>query len=165
MKKLLLIRHAKSSWDNASVDDFDRPLNDRGVRDADEMSRRLRKKINDIDVFFSSPALRALSTAEKFAAAFNKDLAQIVFEQQLYLAPASFFERFVNSISNNFHTVAIFAHNPGITDFANTLTSSVKTDNIPTCGIFAVQSAVDDWKKFSTAKKELLFYDYPKLGA
>jgi len=164
MKKLFLIRHAKSSWDNASAKDFDRPLNERGMRDAAQMSHRLQKKINDIDVFFSSPALRALSTAEKFVAAFKKDPAQIIAEQQLYLAPASFFEQLINNIDNSFYAAAIFAHNPGITDFANTLTSVIRTDNIPTCGIFAVQAAVDNWKKFSTAKKELLFYDYPKLG-
>jgi phosphohistidine phosphatase len=164
MKQLLLIRHAKSSWDNASTKDFDRPLNERGMRDADEMSRRLRQKINDIDVFISSPARRAHSTAEKFAAAFKKDPVKIVSEPELYLAAASFFDQLINAIDNSFHTAAIFSHNPGITEFANTLTSVLNTDNIPTCGIFAVRAGIDDWKKFSMAKKELLFYDYPKLG-
>ena len=92
MKKLLLIRHAKSSWDSASIKDFDRPLNERGMRDAEAMSQRLRKKITNIDVFISSPALRAISTAKKFAQAFGKKISAVVPEQQFYLAPASFFK-------------------------------------------------------------------------
>jgi phosphohistidine phosphatase len=164
MKRLLLIRHAKSSWENSSITDFDRPLNERGLHNTAEMIRRLQNKIDDIDIFISSPALRARSTAEKFAAAFKKDPAAITLEQYLYLAPPSFFERLIATIDNGFQTAAIFSHNPGITEFANTLTPALRTDNIPTCGIFAVQAAIDDWTKFSTAKKELLFYDYPKLG-
>jgi len=162
MKTLVLIRHAKSSWDSAAIKDFDRPLNERGNRDADDMSRRLCKKLQGIDVFISSPALRARTTAERFAAAFKKDGA-LMLEPQLYLAAASFFNELIPSIDNTHSTAAIFSHNPGITEFANMLTADVKTDNIPTCGIFAVQAAVDDWKQFPTAKKQLLFYDYPKL--
>ena len=163
MKTVLLIRHAKSSWDNAAVKDFDRPLNERGKHDAEEMSRRLQKRCSGIDVFISSPALRARTTAEKFAAAFAKEQSSILLDQQLYLAPASFFMELISSIDSSYATAAIFSHNPGITEFANMLTNDIKTDNIPTCGIFAVEAATDDWKQFSTARKNLLFYDYPKL--
>jgi len=162
MKTLVLIRHAKSSWDSAAVKDFDRPLNERGNRDADDMSRRLCKRLERIDVFMSSPALRARSTAERFAAAFKKDNG-LILEPQLYLAAGSFFNELILSINNIYSTAAIFSHNPSITEFANTLTADMKTDNIPTCGVFAVQAAVDDWKQFPAVKKNLLFYDYPKL--
>ncbi|HTE11625.1 MAG TPA: histidine phosphatase family protein [Chitinophagaceae bacterium] len=165
MKILLLIRHAKSSWDEAGIPDFDRPLNARGLKDADEMARRLKARVNTIDAFISSPAKRAKATAEKFIAAFKIKKDQLVFEKGLYLAPESFFDKLISNTDNEFNTIAIFSHNPGITDFVNTLTPGIKTDNVPTCGIFAVKANIDNWKDFATAGKELLFYDYPKLPA
>ncbi|MEO5591583.1 MAG: histidine phosphatase family protein [Chitinophagaceae bacterium] len=165
MKVLILIRHAKSSWEEASLPDFDRPLNARGFKDADEMSRRLLAKIKTIDAFISSPAKRAKTTAEKFISTFGTSKDQLLFEQGLYLAHESFFEQLIGNTDDKLNTVAIFSHNPGITDFVNTLTPVIRTDNVPTCGIFAVKANIDSWKKFSTASKELLFYDYPKLHA
>jgi phosphohistidine phosphatase len=164
MKILLLIRHAKSSWDDASLSDFDRPLNARGLKDADKMARRLVSQVNSIDAFISSPAKRAKTTAEKFVAAYKTGKDQVVLEQGLYLAPASFFDQFISNTDNRFNTIAIFSHNPGVTDFVNTLTP-LKTDNVPTCGIFAVKANIDSWKDFPAASKEFLFYDYPKLHA
>lgn len=161
MKSLFLIRHAKSSWETAALSDFDRPLNARGMKDADEMAKRLAAKINTIDAFISSPALRAKTTAEKFAAAFGIDSKAIILEPGLYLSPESFYTPFISNIDNKFDAVAIFSHNSGITDFVNTL-GSIKTDNIPTCGIFAVKAATNTWKEFPGVKKEFLFYDYPK---
>ena len=79
------------------------------------------------------------------------------------MAQESFFEQLIAGTNNNLATIAIFSHNPGITGFANTLTYTLRTDNIPTCGIFAVESAIDEWAGFAAAKKDLLFYDYPKL--
>ena len=163
MKTVLLIRHAKSSWDDASLSDFDRTLNVRGLKNADEMAVRLVAKVPSIDVFISSPAKRAKTTAEKFAAVYDKTKDQILFEEGLYMAQESFFEQVISGTDNKFNIIAIFSHNPGITEFANTLTASLKTDNIPTCGIFAVKSDIGDWKDFTSAKKDLLFYDYPKL--
>lgn len=163
MKILLLIRHAKSSWDDAGKTDFDRPLNARGLKDAEEMPLRLLSKIKSIDAFISSPAKRAKATAEKFAAAYKVGKDKILFEEGLYLAHESFFYELVSNTTDNFNTIAVFSHNPGITEFANTLTQTIKTDNIPTCGIFAVKSAIDKWKDFGAATRELLFYDYPKL--
>ena len=163
MKTVLLIRHAKSSWDDASLSDFDRTLNARGLKNADEMSVRLLAKVPSIDAFISSPAKRAKATAEKFAAVYNLNKDQILFEERLYMAQESFFEELIDGTNNKYNIIAIFSHNPGITEFANTLTSTLKTDNIPTCGIFAVTSNIDNWKDFASGKKEMLFYDYPKL--
>src|ERR1700712_2274923 len=143
MKFLYLIRHAKSSWDNAAMADFDRPLNTRGINDAAEMAKRLSKKAASIDAFISSPAQRTKTTVENFISAFGKDKNQIIFEQGLYLSPESFFGPFISQIDNKFNAVAIFSHNPGITDFVNTLTPVIRTDNMPTCGIFAVKAAID----------------------
>jgi phosphohistidine phosphatase len=163
MKTLLLIRHAKSSWDDAGITDFDRPLNARGVNDAGAMALGLYERIPVIDAFISSPALRAKSTAEKFMTTFGIPKELLVTEHGLYLAPATFFTRFISMADDQRNTMAVFSHNPGITDYANTLTSAVRTDNIPTCGIFAVVADIDSWKNFEAASKTFLFYDYPKL--
>ena len=163
MKTLLLIRHAKSSWEDTGTSDFDRPLNARGVKDADAMALRLYNRLQIIDAFISSPALRAKTTAEKFIAVFGTQKVQLHTQQGLYLAPVSFFTSFINDADDRLNSIALFAHNSGITDYANTLTTAIRTDNIPTCGIFAVAAEISSWKDFAAASKTFLFYDYPKL--
>lgn len=160
MKTLLIIRHAKSSWENDN-NDFDRPLNDRGKRDAPGMAKRLMKAGIRIDLFVSSPAKRAKATAEFFAREYGRSPEEIVFIPELYHAEVQAFKDAVAVLDDRFHTVAIFSHNPGITAFANSLTS-VRLDNIPTCGIFAVTSLTTEWKEFSHSEKTFWFFDYPK---
>jgi phosphohistidine phosphatase len=161
MKKLLLVRHAKSSWDDFSIRDFDRPLNDRGKKDAPEMAKRLLKKDIQIDAFVSSPAKRARKTAELFSKEYDQKKDYIMFIDELYLAAPPVFEQVIKDLDDKFDTVALFSHNEGITEFANRLTD-VKTDNIPTCGIFAVKINTRHWKQFTAAQKEFWFFDYPK---
>lgn len=161
MKTLILVRHAKSSWDIAGQKDFDRTLNERGKRDAPEMAQRLKEKGVKIDVIVSSPAKRAFKTARYFAEVFKRDKDDIQSVDQLYEAPLETFYSVVAGLDNKHETVALFAHNPGITAFANTLTD-VRTDNMPTCSLFAVQADADDWKSFRTSTKKFLFFDYPK---
>lgn len=163
MKNLLIIRHAKSSWDLLTQHDFDRPLNDRGKRDAPIMAKRLLKRDVKIDAFVSSPANRALTTATYFAEAYEKKLKHITQIEILYHAEVSVFYKVVEELDDDKKTVAIFSHNPGITEFVNTLTNT-RIDNMPTCGIFAVKADIKTWKDFSSAEKEFWFFDYPKLG-
>ena len=162
MKALLLVRHAKSSWDNFTVNDFERPLNDRGKADAPKMGKRLRKKGIKIDAFISSPAKRARKTAEYFIEEFGRDKDEIIFVSSLYDAAVSDFNAAVKAIDDKFDNVAIFSHNPGITQFANELVRGADIDNMPTCSVFAVKADIEKWKDFSKAKKEFLFFDYPK---
>jgi len=161
MKTLILVRHAKSSWDDPSMSDFDRPLNERGKKDAPKMAERLIEKGITINTFLSSPAKRAKKTAKIFAHAFKREEEGIILIQELYLAGSGIFGTVLSSIDTDTETIAIFAHNPGITDFANTLTEA-RIDDIPTCGVFAVKIDTDNWKNFGEAKKEFLFFDYPK---
>lgn len=161
MKTLILIRHAKSSWDEAGMSDSERPLNDRGKKDAPEMAKRLRKRGLKIDAMVSSHAERAFRTARIFSKAYDMKKDDIQVEKALYGALSSHFEEVVAGLKDKYNTVALFSHNPGITDYVNTLTN-VRTDNMPTCGIFAVQAEVESWKDFAKAAKSFLFYDYPK---
>jgi phosphohistidine phosphatase len=160
MKSLLLVRHAKSSWD-FNVEDFDRPLNDRGNKNAPEMSRRLIKKDIKIDAFISSPAVRALSTATHFAHEYDRKQKSIITIPSLYNATANIFYDVIEELDNDYKTVAIFSHNPGITEFVNELTST-HIEDMPTCAIFGVKADVKKWKDFRTKEKEFWFFDCPK---
>jgi phosphohistidine phosphatase len=161
MKTLLIIRHAKSSWDIATLNDFERTLNERGKKDAPEMAQRLRDKKITIDAFISSPAKRAKKTAELFCKVYNKNKEDIVFISSLYhVTPDTFFD-VIEQLDDELDSVAIFSHNPGITEFVNELVEEVMIDNMPTCSIFALQIDIAKWKDFKKAKKELLFFDYP----
>ena len=163
MKSLLIIRHAKSSWDFINMEDFDRPLNDRGNSDAPLMAKRLLKKEIAIDAYISSTAVRAITTATYFAKAYDVKAKHIIQIPELYEAHANVFAQVVAGINPSVKTAAIFAHNPGITDYANSLTK-VHIDNIPTCGIFAVKAPVKEWIDFADAEKEFWFFDYPKAN-
>ncbi len=160
-KTLLLIRHAKSDWNDASLSDFDRPLNERGKRDAPVMAHRLLDKKIKIDAFVSSPAKRARRTAAIFAKEYEQKKEDIILVDELYLAPAETFFDVLDKTTDKFDSIAVFSHNPGITDFANQLTDA-RIDNIPTCGIFAVTADCKHWVDFKHAKKEFWFFDYPK---
>ena len=160
MKSLLLIRHAKSNWD-LDVDDFDRPLNHRGQKDAPEMAKRLVKKEISINCFLSSPAKRALTTATFFAEVFDKNQTDILTIPSLYEPTIDAFYNTIENLDEDFKTVAVFSHNPTITDFANQLTSK-RVDEIPTCAVFAIKADMKKWEEFRSAEKEFWFFDYPK---
>ncbi|HUC82761.1 MAG TPA: histidine phosphatase family protein [Flavisolibacter sp.] len=161
MKTLILVRHAKSDWSHIGQSDIERPLNDRGRKDAPEMAKRLKKKGLKIDLFLSSPARRAFRTARFFAEEFDVKREDIQVEKTLYGAAPLQFEEVIASLKDKEDTVVVFSHNPGITEFANSL-CDVRTDDMPTCALFAVQADVESWKDFNKAEKKFLFYDYPK---
>ncbi len=161
MKTVLLVRHAKSDWGDPSLSDIDRPLNGRGKTDAPVMARRLLDKNIFIDAFITSPATRARKTARIFAKAYKKDKDDLIIRDELYAAPENVFYDVIENAGDKFKSIAIFAHNPGLTDFANLLTDT-RIDNIPTCGIFAIHADCSKWKDFKEAKKEFWFFDYPK---
>lgn len=161
MKTLLLIRHAKSSWDDPGISDFNRPLNERGKKDAPKMADRLYERGIKIDAFITSPAKRAKKTAEQFAKCYKKEDKGIIVRTELYMAGDDTFYDVIEKLDDDYDCVAVFSHNPGITDFANTLTDA-RIDNIPTCGLFAVSIEAKKWRKFREAKKQFLFFDYPK---
>jgi len=161
LKQLYIIRHAKSDqgfWGS----DFDRPLNERGKSDALVMAKRLKDKQAVIDAWVASPARRAKKTAEAFAEVFKSPADDIIFVSELYQAPQEVFYDVISQLPDNFDSVAVFSHNPGITYFVNTLVPGVRTDNMPTCAIFAIRADIEHWREFADAEKEFLFFDYPK---
>jgi phosphohistidine phosphatase len=161
MKTLLLVRHAKSSWDAPDTNDIDRPLNERGKKDAPEMAKRLKDRKIDIDLFVSSPAKRARKTAKYFAEEFDVKKDDIKIVDDLYLASQSSFLKAITGLSDKRDVVALFSHNPGITEFANSLTNT-RIDDMPTCSVFALKVDTKSWADFESAEKKFLFFDYPK---
>jgi phosphohistidine phosphatase len=163
MKRLLVIRHAKSDWENTFLKDFDRPLNQRGKRNASYMAERLLERGIKIDAFVSSPAVRALETCKYFVQAFAGNVESIITIPAMYLASDLVFLKTVSSLDDQYTTVALFGHNAGLTNFVNTLTA-VRVDNVPTCGIYALEINIDHWKDFENGEKKFWFFDYPKLN-
>ncbi len=161
MKQLLLVRHAKSSWANPGQADFDRPLNERGHKDAPMMANRILDRGIHIDLVISSNAVRALTTARYFATANGIAISNIVEQDFLYNAPPERFVKAIIQIPDEINTAAIFAHNPGITDFVNQLTTT-QIDDMPTCAVFAITIHTTSWKNWATAKKECLLVEWPK---
>jgi phosphohistidine phosphatase len=161
MKTIYLIRHAKSSWNEPDISDFERPLNERGRRDAPRMAEKLRHRGAALDHILSSTSKRALSTAEAFAREFDISIKKIRRLDELYLAPPDRYLTAIESLDDRFAQVAIVGHNEGITDFANAL-GVARIDNMPTCSVFAISVDVQRWRDFRSAPKEFLFFLYPK---
>ena len=161
MKKLYIVRHAKSSWSNASLGDFERPLNDRGSGDAPMMGKVLKKAKVLPDKIISSPAKRAIRTAELISEKIGYPKKKIEKDMDLYHAGAMNIIAIINKVSNSYNSLMIFGHNPGFTSFANLLN---RTDiyNIPTAGIVASKLPVDTWKDVSFGIGNQVFFDYPK---
>lgn len=128
------------------------------------MAKRLLDKKIAIDALISSPAKRARKTAEYFAAEYDQAKNEIIFIDELYLATPAVFASVISQVSDKYKTIAVFSHNNGITDYANTLTNT-RIDEMPTCSIFAVKAPVQSWSEFEQAEKEFWFFDYPKATA
>lgn len=161
MKRLFLVRHAKSSWDDPSLDDIDRPLNNRGKRNAPEMGLRLRKQGIIPDLLISSPAKRAFTTAKKIAEEIGYPRKNILIDDNLYHGSGNSMLAIMRSQKKNIRSLMLFGHNPGITDFANAL-CGINIYNIPTAGIVAIDFSLDGWEDVDYNAGELVFFDYPK---
>ena len=162
MKKLYLVRHAKSDWEHGGLADIDRPLNARGYRDADAMSKLLKEKKVIPDLIVSSPAIRAISTALIFCRNLELNAGDIHIIPELYESTVKQYTHAVAQIHDRFKHVMLFGHNPVITNFANNLTTSF-TDTMPTCSVAGIHlNECTEWKDFTDTSGELALYDFPK---
>jgi len=161
MKTLTLVRHAKSSWKDSRLTDRERPLNKRGERNAPMMGRRVVEAGIRPSLIISSPAVRAWTTARIFAKALAYPVEFLQREDGLYLASLDNLLDAVATQDAGFNNLMLFAHNPGLTDFANYLVPGL-TSNLPTTGVVSVNLECDDWMLYDRPKTELVAYDYPK---
>ncbi|MBU0490079.1 MAG: histidine phosphatase family protein [Bacteroidetes bacterium] len=160
MKNLFLIRHAKSDWNDAKLDDFDRPLNKRGRKDAPFMAEQLSRRLNTHVLIISSPANRAFSTASEFAKALSINPENIIKEPKLYEASVEDIIEVIEELPEKAETVLLFGHNPGITWAVNNITGS-RIDNVPTCGICEISVDTENWSE-AKVKSKLLSFHFPK---
>jgi phosphohistidine phosphatase len=161
MKLIYLVRHAKSFWGDNSVSDFDRPLNKRGKRDAPFMGDVLKNKKVKPNIIISSPAKRTKITAIEIAKKIKYPEKEILFNEELYEASFGTIIKILNMTDEKINSLILFGHNPGLT-LLNNFISNYYLDNIPTCGIVALQFNLK-WCELGKNTCKFLFFEYPKL--
>jgi len=144
-----------------SQGDHERPLNKRGKASAPFMGQKLKEKGEQIEVFYSSTAKRALTTAVHIGEALGISPEEIHQKSEIYHAGRMGILEVINGVNDKFVSAAIFGHNPGFTDMANYLTGEW-IDNIPTCGIVKIEFDVDTWEAVSGGNGRMVWFDYPK---
>jgi phosphohistidine phosphatase len=164
MKILTLVRHAKSDWKDTSLTDRQRPLNARGKRDAPEMGRRIANHGIRPSLIIASPATRAWTTAKIIAREIDYPNEFLQREDNLYMASLEDLLDVVVAQDDDFNSLMVVCHNPGLTEFANFLVPGL-TNNLPTAGVVSVQIDQEDWSLYKRPKTTLLAFDYPKLNA
>jgi phosphohistidine phosphatase len=168
MKTLYLVRHAKSSWDNPDQIDFDRPLNERGKKNAPRMGKRLKEKRVTPDMMISSPAERALATCIEMARVLGFPEEKIKTDKRLYHANEDQLLQVIKELRDSprdsEEVVILFGHNPGLTEFANALLNK-DLENIPTCGVVAAKLNISTWKEAKFGCGEMEFFEYPKSSS
>lgn len=160
MKTVYLVRHAKSSWQYDDIDDYDRPLKGRGIRDAHLISQWLDDTVDSPQHLISSPATRALHTAMIFARTLNFPFKDIEVEDKLYMATSDALIELLRTLDDSYDSVMLFGHNPTITNFANRCVDQA-IDNVPTSGVVCLHFSEDSWRDVND-RAELLYFDYPK---
>lgn len=162
MKTLYLIRHAKSSWKDAELRaDIERPLNDRGKRDAPFMGALLRSRGIRPERLVSSPAIRAFKTAKLIGEELGIDKKDIAIRQEIYEATPYTILNIIQSFDDQWSTTALFGHNPTLTEVANWYAEE-PLFNLPTCGIVAIEFPVATWQEAGFDNGKVLWVEYPK---
>jgi phosphohistidine phosphatase len=150
MKNLILVRHAKSSWE-APLKDFDRPLMKKGILDAHDVSSHISKFLPKTYIVWSSTAARALETAIIFAQNISYPIESIVYKDDLYTFDEKQLEKVIKSCDNRFESVILFGHNEAITNFVNKF-GDVFVENVPTSGFVSLQFEANSWDAIQKGK-------------
>jgi phosphohistidine phosphatase len=164
MKKLYLIRHAKSSWASPGLRDIERTLELRGHNDAPRMAKHLKKLGITPDLIVSSPAVRARMTAEYFAKEFEIDAQSIDIQKDIYEANEEDIAHIISLLPDDADTVFMFGHNPTFTYVADSFSKTHRFDNVSTCGVVQIRSNTEGgtWEKFNKFTAEVTAFWYPK---
>jgi phosphohistidine phosphatase len=159
MKTLLLLRHGKSSWDDPNLEDFDRPLSERGVGDTKLSGKYARQQKVKPDLILSSPATRAKHTAELFiaAAGLKKPAA---FDERIYEASSRRLIQMLSEFDDDYESVLLIGHNPGFKDLCESLTGTAK--KIPTASLTCIELDIDKWAAPKGGKGKLKWRATPK---
>jgi phosphohistidine phosphatase len=164
MKRLTLVRHAKSSWKDPELADFDRPLSKRGKQDAPLMGERLAGLNLRPELIISSPAKRARKTAKLIARELELPDDRLILETEIYEAEPEILLKTVRGLDDRWAHVLLVGHNPGLTELGNLL-ADCGIENIPTCGALCLDFDAEAWKSLGDQSGTLVFYDYPKKSS
>lgn len=156
MKELILVRHGKSSWDY-DVQDADRPLKERGIRDAHRIAKHVAPRLRDVDAVFSSPANRALHTCMILMREVGIPLEKLRLENELYDFSGNSVRKFVHSMDDQLEKVLLFGHNHALTHLVNDWGNKY-VDNVPTTGLTYLTFGVPTWARVSSGKTELMVF-------
>ena len=149
MKKLIIVRHCKSSWSDMRLSDFDRPLNNRGMNDGDLMSGKLLENLSSVDLLISSSSNRTVLTSNFFIDKIN--INKIKYEDELYHADYKTIINKLKKVDNIINKLMVIGHNPGLTYLVNYF-SNIRLYNLPTTGIVIFDLFIDNWKEIDKIK-------------
>jgi phosphohistidine phosphatase len=162
MKILTLIRHAKSSWADPELADFDRPLNHRGQRDLPGLVQRMQRQGPRPDQLHYSPALRTRLTAEPLKDAFNLHDDEVLCSPTLYEADASTLLDVLRRLPDSVNHTMLVGHNPGLLELVEQLCPEAP-ERLPTGAIIQLQLMISHWSALQCGCARKLWLDYPKL--
>jgi len=160
MKQLFLLRHAKSSWSDSDIKDFDRPLNKRGKENAPKMAAVLHSTYGAPDTILVSPAKRTLDTAEYHLSEYKNDQITFIRDERIYEAPGSRLAQVISELSEDAERVLLIGHNPGLSHLV--LYLSGEALDMPTNGLAILDVHVDSWFALGPGIASLRGYHYPK---
>lgn len=159
MKKIILVRHAKSSWDNPFLNDHDRPLAARGIEDAPKMAKQLKKRGINPSLILSSTAVRAAETARITAKILDYPSEKISWEKDLFHATPNQILKIIRMQKDSANTILIFGHNPGLNELISHLGGTL--DNLPTSGQFGFKVKSEHWADLKPESTVPWFIDHP----
>ena len=160
MKTLLIVRHAKSDWNNTALTDFERTLNERGIKDAPAMAELIASKIGKVDKIISSSAVRAFSTSKFFAKAFNYDENKIEKDLGFYENGVKYIKKVLMFQNNINDVIIIFGHNPTVSSLVTYFTGE-DVGNLPTCSVSCIDFDIDNWQDIDKTNGKLRFFERP----
>ena len=161
MKQIIVLRHAKSSWDNLTIDDYDRELNERGKNDATLMSQLFGQKVAVPDAIVCSGARRVIETLE-IMKEHNSRLPDYTVNENLYLAEENILECVISETPNDINTLMICGHNPGLSDLVREMTGK-RIEDIPTNSVVVVDTKMDEWTDIYHARGVIEGFYFPKM--
>ncbi|MFY0683436.1 MAG: histidine phosphatase family protein [Balneola sp.] len=165
MKQILLLRHAKSSWSQGDLSDFERPLAERGLKDAPKMGGFLKETGNTPDQIISSTAQRAKETTKLALDGMEKDQDIISWNQDLYYGGIGDYLKAIQSAHSKVERVILVGHNPKIENTAGALMGSNAVANVrmPTAALVCLNTYVKDWQQVSWGSCQLAWMMIPKV--
>ncbi len=161
MKRLYLIRHAKSSKDTTGINDRERPLNERGKKEARQIGKLLKKRGISVQAVYTSPAKRAFDTARAIARKIGFPRKKIKVVNALYYSNIPKLLKVIKNIDDTVGSAVIFGHNPEFFNLVNYFSARL-IQEFPPCGAFGIDFSVDSWKKVARKKGKIVFAHSPE---